>query len=178
MLRTGAGVPFAATVGPFAVQSGTETMRTLRNLAVALACLFACSRASAAPRPGGPDQGEAADGQTPAPNPQARVPVANNVVLVHGLYADGSCWLDVIRLLQSAGLKVTAVQNPLSSLADDTAAIRRILALQDGPTVLVGHSFAGTLISETGMDPIVSALVYVAARAPTSFPSMTQSLRR
>src|SRR6266568_2904323 len=94
------------------------------------------------------------------------VPVASNVVLVHGLYADGSSWLDVIRYLESAGLKVTAVQNPLSSLADDTAAIRRILALQDGPTVLVGHSFAGTLISEVGMDPIVSALVYVAARAP------------
>jgi pimeloyl-ACP methyl ester carboxylesterase len=92
--------------------------------------------------------------------------VANNVVLVHGLYADGSSWLDVIRILESAGMKVTAVQNPLSSLADDTAAIRRVLALQDGPTVLVGHSFAGTLISETGTDPIVSALVYVAARAP------------
>jgi pimeloyl-ACP methyl ester carboxylesterase len=139
---------------------------TLRNVAVAVACLFACSRASAAPRPGGPDQGEAADDQMSAPNPQARVPVAKNVVLVHGLYADGSSWVDVIRYLQSAGMNVTAVQNPLVSLEADTAAIRRILALQDGPTVLVGHSFAGTLISETGVDPIVSALVYVAARAP------------
>jgi pimeloyl-ACP methyl ester carboxylesterase len=94
------------------------------------------------------------------------VPVAKNVVLVHGLYADGSCWLDVIPHLQSAGLNVTAVQNPLTSLADDAAATRRVLALQDGPTVLVGHSFAGTIISETGTDPNVSALVYVAARAP------------
>ena len=94
------------------------------------------------------------------------VPQANNVVLVHGLYADGSSWLDVILHLQRAGLNVTAVQNPLTSLADDSAAARRILALQDGPTVLVGHSFAGTIISETGADPIVSALVYVAARAP------------
>jgi len=89
-----------------------------------------------------------------------------NVVLVHGLYADGSSWLDVIPYLQRAGLKVTAVQNPLTSLADDVAATRRALALQDGPTVLVGHSFAGTIISEAGDDPKVSALVYVAARAP------------
>ena len=93
-------------------------------------------------------------------------PKAKNIVLVHGLYADGSSWIDVISHLQRAGLNVTAVQNPLTSLADDSAATRRILALQDGPTVLVGHSFAGTIISETGADPIVSALVYVAARAP------------
>ena len=94
------------------------------------------------------------------------LPKAKNVVLVHGLYADGSSWLDVIAHLQNAGLNATAVQNPLLSLEQDSAAVRRILAQQDGPTVLVGHSFAGTLISETGGDPIVSALVYVAARAP------------
>jgi pimeloyl-ACP methyl ester carboxylesterase len=92
--------------------------------------------------------------------------VAKNVVLVHGLYADGSSWIEVIPYLQRAGLQVTAVQNPLTSLADDVAATRRVLALQDGPTVLVGHSFAGTIISEAGNDPKVSALVYVAARAP------------
>jgi pimeloyl-ACP methyl ester carboxylesterase len=91
---------------------------------------------------------------------------ARNVVLVHGAYADGSCWSEVIGRLQSAGLKASAVQNPLTSLADDVAATRRILALQDGPTVLVGHSWAGTVISEAGVDPNVSALVYVAARAP------------
>jgi pimeloyl-ACP methyl ester carboxylesterase len=91
---------------------------------------------------------------------------ARNVVLVHGAYADGSCWLDVIAYLQRAGMKAVAVQNPLSSLADDVAATKRILALQDGPTVLVGHSWAGTVISEAGVDPKVSALVYVAARAP------------
>src|SRR6202048_1169060 len=93
-------------------------------------------------------------------------PVAKNVVLVHGLYADGSSWMEVIPYLQRAGLQVTAVQNPLTSLADDVAATRRVLALQDGPTVLVGHSWAGTVISEAGIDPKVSALVYVAARAP------------
>src|SRR5437773_8704617 len=91
---------------------------------------------------------------------------ARNVVLVHGAYADGSCWSEVIGRLQRAGLTATAVQNPLTSVADDVAATRRILALQDGPTVLVGHSWAGTVISEAGVDPKVSALVYVAARAP------------
>ena len=91
---------------------------------------------------------------------------ARNVVLVHGAYADGSCWSEVIGRLQLVGLKATAVQNPLTSLADDVAATRRILALQDGPTVLVGHSWAGTVISEAGIDPNVAALVYIAARAP------------
>ncbi len=91
---------------------------------------------------------------------------ARNVVLVHGAYADGSCWSEVVARLQQAGMRATAVQNPLTSLADDVEATRRILALQDGPTVLVGHSWAGTVISEAGVDPKVSALVYVAARAP------------
>jgi pimeloyl-ACP methyl ester carboxylesterase len=103
---------------------------------------------------------------TPSSARPQSVPAARNVVLVHGLFADGSCWLEVIPHLQKAGLNVTAVQNPLLSLTDDSAAIRRVLATQDGPTVLVGHSFAGTLISETGADPVVSALVFVAARAP------------
>jgi pimeloyl-ACP methyl ester carboxylesterase len=91
---------------------------------------------------------------------------ARNVVLVHGAWADGSSWAPVVAKLQAAGLKVTAVQNPLTSLEDSVAATRRALALQDGPTVLVGHSFGGTVISEAGLDPQVSALVYVAARAP------------
>src|SRR6202795_3950562 len=91
---------------------------------------------------------------------------ARNVVLIHGAWADGSSWAEVIPLLQAAGLKVPAVQNPLTSLADSVAATRRVLALQDGPTVLIAHSWGGTVISETGMDPKVTALVYVAARAP------------
>jgi pimeloyl-ACP methyl ester carboxylesterase len=91
---------------------------------------------------------------------------ARNVVLVHGAWADGSSWAEVIPLLQAAGLNVTAVQNPLTSLQDSVAATRRELALQDGPTVLVAHSWAGTVISEVGTDPKVTALVYVAARAP------------
>jgi pimeloyl-ACP methyl ester carboxylesterase len=91
---------------------------------------------------------------------------ARNVVLVHGAWADGSSWGEVIPRLQAVGLNVTAVQNPLTSLADSIAATRRALALQDGPTVLAAHSWGGTVISETGTDPKVTALVYVAARAP------------
>jgi len=93
-------------------------------------------------------------------------PKARSVVLVHGLFADGSCWSDVIARLQSAGMTATAVQNPLTNLQDAVAETRRVLAEQDGPTVLVGHSFSGVLVSETGLDPKVTALVYVAARAP------------
>ncbi len=88
------------------------------------------------------------------------------MVLVHGAYADGSSWSAVITRLQAAGLTVTAVQNPLNSLADDVAHTRRILAMQDGPTILAAHSFAGTVITEAGADPRVVGLVYVAARAP------------
>jgi pimeloyl-ACP methyl ester carboxylesterase len=91
---------------------------------------------------------------------------ARNVVLVHGAWADGSSWAEVIPRLQAAGLHVTAVQNPLTSVGDSVAATRRALALQDGPTVLVAHSWGGTVISEVGIDPKVTALVYVAARAP------------
>lgn len=97
---------------------------------------------------------------------QKATTVAHNVVLVHGLYADASSWSEVIPLLQKAGLHVTAVQNPLTSLADDVEATRRILALQDGATVLVAHSYGGMVISQAGVDQKVSALVYVAARGP------------
>lgn len=94
------------------------------------------------------------------------LPKARNVVLVHGLFADGSCWSEVIARLQAKGLRATAVQNPLTSLNDAVQATQRVLAMQDGPTVLVGHSFAGMIVSEAGVDPKVSSLVYVAARAP------------
>src|SRR3984957_4087123 len=93
-------------------------------------------------------------------------PKARNVVLVHGLFADGSSWSEVIGRLQAAGLNVTAVQNPLTTLDEAVAETRRVLARQVGPTVLVGHSFAGMIVTEAGVDPIVSAVVYVAARAP------------
>jgi pimeloyl-ACP methyl ester carboxylesterase len=93
-------------------------------------------------------------------------PKVRNVVLVHGLFADGSCWTEVIARLQSAGLNATSVQNPLTTLPEAVASAARVLARQDGPTVLVGHSFSGMIVTEAGVHPNVSALVYVAARAP------------
>jgi pimeloyl-ACP methyl ester carboxylesterase len=94
------------------------------------------------------------------------VPKARNVVLVHGLFADGSCWSEVIARLQAKGMNATAVQNPLTTLEEAVASAQRALALQDGPTVLVGHSFSGMIVTEAGVDPKVTSLVYVAARAP------------
>ena len=102
-----------------------------------------------------------------------RPPVARNIVLVHGLFADGSSWSEVIARLQAAGLNVTSVQNPLTTLDDAVAETRRVLARQDGPTVLVGHSFAGMIVTEVGVDPKVSAVVYVAARAPDAAEDYT-----
>lgn len=95
-----------------------------------------------------------------------------NVVLVHGALADGSSWAKIIPLLEAQGLHVTAVQNPLTSLAADVAATKRALALQDGPTLLVGHSWGGMVITEAGNDPKVAGLVYVAAAAPDAGQSL------
>jgi len=89
-----------------------------------------------------------------------------NVVFVHGLFADGSCWSKVIARLQRKGVNCTSVQNPLTSLQEASDAARRAIAAQPGPVVLVGHSFSGMIVSEVGVDPKVTALVYVAARAP------------
>jgi pimeloyl-ACP methyl ester carboxylesterase len=93
-------------------------------------------------------------------------PKAKNVVLVHGLFADGSSWSEVIPRLQAAGLNVTSVQNPLTTLPEAVASALRVLARQDGPTVLAGHSFSGMIVTDAGVHPNVSAVVYVAARAP------------
>jgi pimeloyl-ACP methyl ester carboxylesterase len=98
---------------------------------------------------------------------------ARNVVRVHGLFADGSCWSEVIPRLQAAGLNVTSVQNPLTTLPEAVASTQRVLARQVGPTVLAGHSFSGMIVTEAGVDPKVSALVYVAARAPDAGEDFT-----
>jgi pimeloyl-ACP methyl ester carboxylesterase len=90
-----------------------------------------------------------------------------NIVIVHGAWADGSSWSKVIPLLQAKGLHVVAVQNPLSSLPDDVAATKRAIALQDGPVLLVGHSYGGVVITEAGNDAKVVGLVYVAALSPS-----------
>lgn len=89
-----------------------------------------------------------------------------NIVFVHGAFADGSSWAKVISLLQTKGFNIIAVQNPLTSFADDVAATKRAIALMDGPVLLVGHSYGGMVISEAGKDPKVAGLVYVAALIP------------
>jgi pimeloyl-ACP methyl ester carboxylesterase len=92
--------------------------------------------------------------------------VVKNIVLVHGAFADGSSWTKVILLLQELGYNVVAVQNPMTSLADEVAFTKRILALQEGPVILVAHSWGGAVITQAGDDPKVAALVYIAAYAP------------
>jgi len=116
---------------------------SLRRLGVAVSCLGLASLASA-----------------------ASAEPATNVILVHGAWADGASWSKIIPLLTAKGLHVTAVQLPLTSLADDAATVKRALALESGPVILVGHSYGGAVITEAGDDPKVSALVYVAAFAP------------
>ena len=93
-------------------------------------------------------------------------PRIRNVVMVHGLFADGSCWSEVIPLLQARGVNVTSVQNPLTTLPDAVAEATRVLDRQDGPTIFAGHSFSGMILTEAGVHPKVASLVYVAARAP------------
>jgi pimeloyl-ACP methyl ester carboxylesterase len=92
--------------------------------------------------------------------------VVKNIVLVHGAFTDGSSWSKVIPLLQELGYKAVAVQNPMTSLADEVAFTKRIIALHDGPVILVGHSWGGTVITQAGDDSKVAALVYVTAYAP------------
>jgi pimeloyl-ACP methyl ester carboxylesterase len=91
---------------------------------------------------------------------------ARNIILVHVAWADGSSWRKIIPLLEQKGFHVTAVHLPFTTLADDAAAVRRAIALQDGPVLLVGHSYGGVVVTEAGDDPKVAALVYVAAFAP------------
>lgn len=95
-----------------------------------------------------------------------------NIVLVHGAFVDGSGWDPVARILNKAGYKVSIVQEPQTSLADDVAATRRVLALQSGKSLLVGHSYAGMIISDAGNDPSVAGLVYIAAFQPEQGDSL------
>ena len=98
--------------------------------------------------------------------PKKPVDAIKNIVIVHGAFADGSGWENVYKILKNHGYNVTMVQNPLTSLEDDVAATERILDKQDGPVVLVGHSWGGTVITQAGMHSKVASLVYVAAFAP------------
>src|SRR5262245_35080565 len=132
-------------------------IKAIRNAAIAalaVAGLVACA----------PPQ---AQDQTVAPAPTIPdTQTVRNIVLVHGAFADGSGWRGVYDDLTARGYRVTIVQNPLTSLADDVAATRRILARQQGPSILVGHSYGGVVITEAGDDPSVAGLVYVSAIAP------------
>src|SRR6201997_3568443 len=97
---------------------------------------------------------------------QSQQPSVKNIILVHGAFADGTSWSKVIPILEAHGFHVAAVQNPLTSLSADVNATRRIIAMQDGPVILVGHSWGGAVISEVGDHPKVAGLVYVAAYVP------------
>lgn len=111
-----------------------------------------------------------ADAQTRILDDQA----IRNVVLVHGAFADASGWRSVYDNLTARGYSVTMVQNPLTSLADDVAATNRALNRQDGPTILVGHSWGGTVITEAGIHPKVAGLVYVSALSPDAGETTAQ----
>ncbi|MEJ0026516.1 MAG: alpha/beta hydrolase [Rhizomicrobium sp.] len=102
---------------------------------------------------------------TAAPIAASAAPV-KNIVLVHGAWADASGWKGVYDILSKKGFHVAMVQEPETSLADDVAATRRVIDQQDGPTILVGHSYGGSIVTEAGVDPKVVGLVYVAAHAP------------
>lgn len=104
-------------------------------------------------------------------------PGNTTVVLTHGAFADGSSWSRVVPLLEAKGLHVVAVQNPLTSLSDDVAATKRVIEQQTGPVVLVGHSWAGVVISEAGNDDKVKALVYVSAFAPDANQSIADLIK-
>src|SRR3712207_1726482 len=102
---------------------------------------------------------------------------AMNVVLVHGAWADGSGWEGVYGILTKDGYRVSVVQHPTISLADDVAATRRVVAAQDGPVVLVGHSYGGAVITEAGNDPKVARLVYIAGFAPDGGESISALIK-
>jgi pimeloyl-ACP methyl ester carboxylesterase len=103
--------------------------------------------------------------------------VERTIVLVHGAFVDGSGWESVYRILKKDGYRVTIVQNPTISLADDVAATKRIIHAQNGPVILVGHSYGGAVITEAGNDPQVVGLVYIAAFAPDTGESVSTLLK-
>jgi pimeloyl-ACP methyl ester carboxylesterase len=100
-----------------------------------------------------------------------------NVVLVHGGFVDGSGWQGVYKALKTNGYNVSIVQNPTKSLADDVAVTKQVLAAQDGPAILVGHSYGGVVITEAGNDPKVAGLVYIAAFAPDNGESVASLIQ-
>lgn len=100
-----------------------------------------------------------------------------NVLLVHGGFVDGAGWAGVYKILRKSGYQVSVVQNPTTSLQDDVAATQRVLAMQDGPAILVGHSYGGAVITEAGRHPRVAALVYITAFAPDAGESVATLIK-
>ena len=113
-----------------------------------------------------------------APNLQAQQSEVKNIVLVHGAWADGSGWRGVYDNLVRDGFNVSMVQEPETSFQDDVTAVKRVLALQDGPTILVAHSYGGSVVTEAGTDPSVVGLVYVAAHMPDAGESESEDGKR
>ena len=109
--------------------------------------------------------------------PETPGSAARNIVLVHGGFVDGSGWEAVYKALRRDGLTVSIVQNPTSSLADDVNATKRVVAAQNGPVILVGHSYGGAVITEAGNDPKVVGLVYIAAFAPDKGESVSSLIK-
>src|SRR6202022_1575991 len=103
--------------------------------------------------------------------------VVKNIVLVHGGFVDGSGWKGVYKALKKDGYTVAIVQNPTISLADDVVVTKRVIAAQDGPVVLVGHSYGGAVIPEAGNDPKVAGLVYITAFAPDKGESVNSLIK-
>src|SRR5579864_5797508 len=101
----------------------------------------------------------------------------NNIVLVHGGFVDGAGWEGVYKILKDDGYNVSIVQNPTISLEDDVAVTKRVLAAQDGPAILVGHSYGGAVITEAGNDPKVAGLVYITAFAPDKGESVASLIK-
>jgi pimeloyl-ACP methyl ester carboxylesterase len=137
-------------------------MKTIASVTAVITALGLAAMATTAVR---------AEPSVSKPAPGVTAP-QTTVVLVHGAFADGSSWNKIIPKLQAKGLKVVSVQNPLSSLADDVAATRRVLDVQTGPVVLVGHSWGGVVITQAGVHERVKSLVYVAAFAPSEGQSV------
>lgn len=139
-----------------------SNVKSIQITATALAAVTALTAAVTV----GPAQAQTAAAREASPQG------VRNIVLVHGAFADGSGWRGVYDDLTARGYRVSVVQNPLTSLADDVAATDRVLDLQDGPAILVGHSWGGTVITEAGDHPNVAGLVYVAAFAPDAGQSV------
>jgi pimeloyl-ACP methyl ester carboxylesterase len=157
--------PFTSAAEPNTGELGTRVTRRRFGLAA-----LSATAGLLLPR----DSFSPAAESAPRPTPAA----ASNIVLVHGAFADGSSWSRVIPLLTVKGFNVTAVQNPLTSLAEDVATTRRLLAQQTGPTILVGHSYAGFVITQAGNAPNVVGLVYISSYGPAEGESHDDLVKR